>query len=68
MRTEPSMSHRKKRSCEPYLSSSFAEVRDPSSSDAPAPNPPRPNKPLLIVSIILLAAWLVFLLVLAIVS
>ncbi len=62
------MSHRKKRSSEPYLSSTLAEALAPASSDAPVPNPPRPNKPLLIASILLLAAWLVFLLVLAIAS
>lgn len=68
MRTEPSMSHRKKRSSEVYLSSTLTEVRDPSESDSPTPNPPRPNKPLLIASTVLLAAWIAFLIVLAIVS
>lgn len=68
MRTEPSMSRRKKRSTEPYLSSTLAEVRGPSESNSSVPNPPRPNKPLLIAAITLLVAWIAFLMVLAIVS
>lgn len=68
MRTESSMSRRKKRSTEPYLSSTMAEVRDPSRPAGSAADPPRPNKPLLVASITLLVAWILFLVVLAIMS
>jgi len=39
----------------------------PATSDPPPvePNPPRPNKAFLLASIVLLAAWIAFLLVLA---
>jgi hypothetical protein len=61
------MSHRKKRSSEEYLPSTWAEVRVPSPPAAPDdPHPPRPNKPLLITSIVLLAIWILFLLAMAV--
>jgi len=61
------MSHRKKRSPEEYLTSTWAEVRDPAAPAAPEPpHPPRPNKPLLIAAIVLLAIWILILLGMAI--
>jgi len=59
------MSRRTKRASEEFLRSTWAEVRDPSRNEPAQPSPPRPNKPLLITSIILLAAWIIFLIVLA---
>ncbi len=65
------MSRRRRRSTARKAEQRAAEKPRPdvpakNDADAPsAPDPPRPNKPLLIAAAVLQAVWLVFLLVLA---